>query len=252
MRAIVIGGSSGIGAAVAARLEKDGHQVATLQRRASTNGIVLDLRWPLEQVRAAVEAQAHELGGLDALVVAGGVGAYQRACIGYWLRGRNATEYEEQLAEILETNLRGPIYAIEAALPLLASAGKDAAMGEGLGQIAPASAFGRVLTVSSVIPRNPPADLAAYAASKAGLDVWIRAQARRWRRRGVLLNALATGWIETPMTLGIAEPKRRDIVAAIGAHRMGTVEEAAAAVEYFLVHAPSYFSGDVVPMSGGL
>lgn len=252
MRAIVIGGSSGIGAAVAARLEKNGHQVATLQRRAATNGIVLDLRWTLEQVRAAVEAQAHELGGLDALLVAGGVGAYQKACTAYWLRGRLADEYEEQLAEVLETNLRGPIYAIEAALPLLVAAGRDAVTREALGEVAPAAAFGRVLTVSSVIPRNPPADLAAYAASKAGLDVWIRAQARRWRRRGVLLNALATGWVETPMTLGIAEPKRRDIVAAIGAHRMGTVEEAAEAVDYFLSRAPSYFSGDVIPMSGGL
>ena len=252
MRVIVIGGSSGIGAAIAARLEKDGHQVATLQRRASSHGIVLDLRWPLEQVRAAVEAQIHEIGGLDAVVVAGGVGAYQRACAAYWMRGHLADEYEHQVAEILETNYRGPVYAIETALPHLAGAAAATAAREAEGEHPDATRFSRVLTLSSTIPRNPPADLATYAATKAALDVWMRAQARRWRRRGVLLNALATGWIETPMTEGIAPLKRREIVAAIGAHRMGTVEEAAEAAVYFATGAPAYFSGDTIPMSGGL
>lgn len=202
-----------------------------------------DLRWGLPRIKAAVDVAVDRLGGLDALVVAGGIGAYQRAVASYYVRGKLPDEYEAQIAEMIDTNLRGPAYAIECALPYLAAEAERRDESARLSQ---------VLVIGSVIPRSPPADLAMYAATKAALEVWVRAQARRWRSRGVALNVLATGWIETPMTEGIDPRKQREILSAIGSHRMGTMDEAADAALWLLLRAPNYFSGDVIPMTGGL
>ena len=219
-----------------------------MQRSETPDWEPFDLRWGLPRIKAAIDCSVDRLGGLDAIIVAGGIGAYQRAVVSYYLKGKLTDEYEQQADEMIQTNLRGPAYAIECALPHLAKSWLDMERVSG----GKPERLSQVLLIGSVIPRSPPADLSMYAATKAAMEVWIRAQARRWRSRGVAMNVLATGWIETPMTLDIDERKKREILSAIGSHRMGTMDEAAEAALWMLLRAPAYFSGDVVPMTGGL
>jgi NAD(P)-dependent dehydrogenase (short-subunit alcohol dehydrogenase family) len=228
MRVLVIGGSSGIGAAIVARLEADGHQVVALSRSAKH---ALDLSDTDENIERAVRDAIRSWSGgsdwpdsLDALIVSSGMGAYM-----------GPLEHRvERLTQLFRVNTIGPIVAYRSALRALMRA------------------QGRVIFVTSTVARRPGArDLGAYAATKAALHAFVMCEAKQLAPHGVAMNALAPGWVETPMTAEIKPAKRAAIEKAIPMGRMATPLEVAVFAVQMLTW-PHYATGGVHEISGGL
>ncbi len=107
---------------------------------------------------------------------------------------------------------------------------------------------GRIVNISSVVALRANPGQANYAAAKAGLIAMTRTAAVEVARRGVTINAVAPGWIETEMTEGIST----DLLQAVPARRAGKPEEVAAAVRFLVSEDAGYITGAVLSVDGGL
>lgn len=241
--ALVTGGGTGIGAAIARRLAADGYDVCITGRRPG----------PLEEVaadigalavpgdtgdpgdaQAAVAAAKEAFGRLDVLVCNAGIG---RA-------GTVEEQTPEGWDEVLRTNLTGAFLACRAALPELVKA------------------KGAIVTISSdsglrVAPRS-----AAYCTSKAGLIMLTKSIALDYGPAGVRANCLCPGWVRTPMAdgemdeLGEQRGTDREGAYALAAspvplRRPGAPEEIAAAAAWLASDESSFVTGAVVAVDGG-
>lgn len=234
--ALVSGGAGGIGRAVCARLAREGATVvvADLDRDAAettaseivASGIEsglhpvhLDVTDP--NSRHGAIARCSELGGVDLLVNCAGL-----------LRDARIAKLEPALfRRLLDINLLGPLALTRLAVPAMADRGRGAVIN--LASRAWLGTFGSV----------------AYSTAKGGLVGATRSLALELGRSGVTVNAIAPGFVETPMTDGLPPEIRRRTLDAIPVGRGGQPDDVAGAVAY-LADAP-YVTGQVLVVCGG-
>ena len=112
--------------------------------------------------------------------------------------------------------------------------------------------WGRVVSIGSVVGRMGNAGQTNYAAAKAGIEGFTRALAREVGARGITVNAVAPGFIDTDMTAELSEAQRAGMVNRIPLGRMGEPEEVAAAVSFLVSDEAAYITGETMHVNGGL
>ena len=112
--------------------------------------------------------------------------------------------------------------------------------------------WGRIVNMASVVGRAGQAGQVNYAASKAGLIGLTRSMAREFASRGITVNAVAPGFIETPMTAVLTEEQSAAMLTQIPLGRRGTDQDIANAVKFLASDAASYITGHVLDVNGGM
>jgi 3-oxoacyl-[acyl-carrier protein] reductase len=234
--ALVTGASRGIGAAIACALAADGWPVAvnyradeqaagaTVQRIADADGRALAVRADVterDQVKRLFETTEQELGRVLVLVNNAGV---RRDDLSLSLS-------DSDWDQVIDTNLSAAFRATRHALR---------------GMIR--ERFGRVINIASVIGPRANAGQANYAAAKAGLIAMTKTIAVEVARRGVTVNAIAPGLIETDMTADLDG----ELLGAVPARRAGRPEEVAACARFLASEQAGYVTATTLYVDGGL
>lgn len=225
---VVTGASRGIGRAVAAALVAAGDRVLALSRTGEgpdgAAGLPVDVTDPVA-VSEAVARSVEERGPVDVLIASAGASAdalAARTSPGLW-------------DEVLTTNLTGSFNAARAVLPSMMRARR-----------------GRIVLVSSVIAARGGVGLAAYGASKGGLEGLTRSLARELAPRDITVNAVAPGFVDTGMTATLSDRARETYLAATPLGRTARVEEVVAPILFLASPGASYITGAVLAVDGGL
>jgi 2-hydroxycyclohexanecarboxyl-CoA dehydrogenase len=233
-RALVTGGASGIGAAIARRLAAGGVQVViadlqgaravALASEIGGNGLALDVTdFP------AVGAAVHAHGPFDILVNSAGVD--QHAFF--------TKTTPEDWNRLIAVNLVSVLNTTHAVLPAMQAAG-----------------YGRIVNVASEAGRLGSRGGAVYAAAKGGVMAFTRSIARENGRKGITANVVAPGPIDTPLLRQAVAASGDKLLAAMTgatlAGRLGTAEEVAAAVAFLASEPAGYITGEVLGISGGM
>jgi NAD(P)-dependent dehydrogenase (short-subunit alcohol dehydrogenase family) len=241
--ALVTGGGTGIGEAIARRLAADGLRVCITGRRrepleavaAETGALAVVADTGDEgEVQASVDRALDAFGRLDVLVCNAGVGA----------SGAVAEQTPERWETVMRTNLTGAFLACRAALPSLVES------------------RGAIVTISSDAGLRAAPRSAAYCSSKAGLIMLTKCLALDYGPQGVRANCICPGWIRTPMADGemdeLGELRGTDREGAYGLatsrvplRRPGTPEEIAAAAAWLASEEAAFMTGAVVAIDGG-
>ena len=111
---------------------------------------------------------------------------------------------------------------------------------------------GRIVNISSIIGSRGYTGLGAYSASKAGIDGLSRALAREVGRRGITVNSVAPGYLETEMSEGLAGRQRRQIVNRTPLKRLGTAADVAPLVRFLLSDEAAFITGQTIIVDGGI
>jgi 2-hydroxycyclohexanecarboxyl-CoA dehydrogenase len=235
-KALVTGGASGIGAAIAARLAAEGAEVwvgdidvegaERVAGEIAGHALELDVT-DLASAQAALEAT----GTLDVLVNNAGTDEF----------GFFTYTAPEQWQRVLAINLTGVLNCTFAALPGMQEAG-----------------YGRILSISSEAGRVGSKGSAIYSAAKGGVIAFMKTIARENARYGVTANSIAPGPIETPLLMGakefgeIGEKVIETMKEGTQLKRLGQPDEVAAAVAFLASDDATYVTGETLGVSGGL
>lgn len=224
---LVTGGNRGIGAAIAAAFAANGDRVAVTSRSGPVDGymtVPCDVT-SSQDVDAAFSAIEGELGPVEVLVANAGITADTLLL----------SMKEDAWDRVIDTNLSGAYRVAKRATSKMIRARK-----------------GRIILVSSVVALTGSAGQANYAASKAGLVGFARSLAREIGGRGVTVNVVAPGFVETDMTASLPEARRAEILDAVPLKRLAAPEEVAASVVWLASDGAAYVTGAVIPVDGGL
>lgn len=238
--AVVTGASRGIGAAIAKRLAKEGALVIVNYQgsRERAEQVKKEIEeaggraalWQCdvsdaEECQAMLEGVRREYGAADILVNNAGINR----------DGLLLTMTPEDFERVVKTNLYGCFYCTKAAAK---------------GMIKKRS--GRIINISSVSGVLGNAGQANYAASKAGIIGFTKTAARELAGRGITVNAVAPGFIETDMTGKLSEEVKTAAAAQIPLKHFGRTEDIAAAVAFLASPEAGYITGQVLGVDGGM
>ena len=238
--ALVTGGSRGIGRAVCLELARQGANVAinyagSAQAAEEVAQACRDLGVEAFAIQAnvadaaAVDAMVKEvitrLGRIDILVNNAGI-----------TKDRLALQMkEEEFDAVLDTNLKGAFLCMKAVYrPMMKQR------------------YGRVVNLTSVVGLRGNPGQANYAASKAGLIGMSKSIAKELASRGVTVNLVAPGFIDTDMTAALPEAARTALLSTIPMARLGQPEDVAKAVAFFASESAGYVTGQVLCVDGGM
>ena len=236
--AVVTGASRGIGRAVARRLAEAGAAVVAAARSDHADGVAAEIRAAGGRA-VGVSADVTDPGRVEAMVRTA-LDAYGRIDV----LVNNAGIVRDRLAlrmtpedwdAVVATNLTAAFACARAVLrPMIRQRG------------------GRIVNVGSVVGRMGNAGQTNYAASKAGLEGFSKALAREVASRGITVNVVAPGMIDTDMTAGLDESAREKLLVQIPAGRLGTAGDVAGAVCFLASDEAAYVTGHVLAVNGGM
>ena len=238
--ALVTGGSRGIGRATCEALAKQGAHVVV--NYVSNESAARETTQAIEQAggkaelaqfdvangelaEKAITEIAKRLGRLDILVASAGV-----AIDGLLLRLK-----DEDFDRILSVNVKGAVACSRAAIRTMMRA-----------------KTGRIVFLSSVVGEMGNAGQTAYAASKAALLGITKSLAREYASRGITVNAVTPGFVDTDMTSGLTDDQKSTMLTAVPLGRTGTAQEIAAAITYLASDEAGYVTGQALRVNGGM
>ena len=237
--AFVSGASRGIGKACALALSAAGNRVVLAARNTEK----------LEEVAAEIRSKGNEayvtqldLGSIDSIKEAFAKAAKEFGKIDILVNNAGITKdglalrmKKDDWDVVIDTNLSGSFFAIQQVL-------------QGMMR----ERWGRIVNITSVVGEAGNAGQSNYSASKAGLIGVTKSLAQEMASRGITVNAVAPGFIETDMT-GVLSPEVKEkVLAGIPLRRMGTPEDIAAAVAFLASDAAGYITGHVLDVNGGM
>jgi 2-hydroxycyclohexanecarboxyl-CoA dehydrogenase len=226
--AVVTGGASGIGKAIAARLAADGHHVATidLQPAAADFAFTADVT-DRAQLDAALDKIRTQLGPVSILVNAAGLDGFSRftdISFDDWQR-------------VINVNLHGVFHCCQAVIPEMVDAG-----------------WGRIVNISSSSTHSGVARMTHYVAAKSAVNGLTKSLALEYGPSGITVNAIPPGFIDTPMLRAAEERGDTNFERALAmtpVRRAGKPEDIAAACAFLVSEEAGYITGQILGVNGG-
>ena len=238
--ALVTGGSRGIGRAICLELARQGANVAV-----NYAGNAKAAQETVEACRAlGVEAEAFQADVADPAACEQLIQAVKERFgkvdilvnnAGITRDGLLMTAKADDFDRVLSTNLKGAYFCMKAASKLMMR-----------------QRYGRIINLSSVVGLRGNAGQTSYAASKAGILGLTKSAAKELATRGVTVNAVAPGFIDTDMTAVLPEAARAALLDTSPMTRLGTGADVAAAVAFFASEEAGYLTGQVLCVDGGM
>ena len=238
--AIVTGGARGIGAAITTALARSGVHVAA--GYSSNSQAAEDLAGKLGAEGASVSVHQGNVGEPDDCSRVVNEVLEQQGRVDYLINNAGITVDKtvrkltvEDWHAVLRINLSGAFYMSKAVLEHMTG-----------------NEFGRIVNISSVIGQKGSVGQANYASSKAGLIGFSKSLAQEVARKGVTVNCVAPGYIETEMVAAIPQEAYDKIVARVPVGRLGQASEIARAVQFLVDDDAGYITGSVISVNGGM
>jgi 2-hydroxycyclohexanecarboxyl-CoA dehydrogenase len=228
--AVVTGGASGIGRAVAQRLRSDGFRVAVIDLSPTDDGFghVADVS-DRALVDAAVAEIREQFGPILVLVNAAGVEGFEKF----------SNMSFQEWSKVIDVNLNGVFHTIQAVLPDMLEEG-----------------WGRIVNISSSSTHSGQPFMAHYVAAKSAVNGLTKSLALEYGPSGITVNAVPPGFVDTPM-LRSAESRHllggsvEDHINRTPVRRVGRPEDIAAACSFFVSDEASYITGQILGVNGG-
>ena len=237
--AVVTGASRGIGREIALRLAREGADVAVTATTLDSARKTADEIEQIGRRALALAVDVADAAAVEALF-ASVVAAFGKVDIlvnnagitrdGLLLRMKDA-----DWDAVLDVNLKGAFNCTREAAKLMAKARS-----------------GRIVNIGSVVGEMGNAGQVNYCASKAGMIGMTKAAARELAKRGITVNAVTPGFIETDMTAVLSEKVRESLMQQIPLERFGAPEDIANAVHFLVSDMGSYITGHVLSVNGGM
>lgn len=227
--AVVTGGGSGIGQAIAHRLRADGHHVAVIDLKPGDQDFAFAAdvtdRGQVDEALAGIRTQ---LGPVSILVNAAGLDSFKKF----------QDVSFERWQRVIDVNLNGVFHCIQAVLPDMIEAG-----------------WGRIVNISSSSTHSGAPYMAPYVAAKSAVNGLTKTLALEYGPSGITVNAVPPGFIDTPMLRAAADKgflgDIEQTIAATPVRRIGRPEDIAAACSFLISEEAGYITGQILGVNGG-